>query len=202
MMNQITLNLNELAEKYGTDKGSSGHGYMKYYETHFAEYKDIALDVMEIGVREGNSLLVWNDYFTRADITGVDNNAEGKTPQKLWGNKDHGKITIKFLDQTKVAEAYDDSTFDIVIDDASHISSLTIETFKTMWPLVDKGGMYVIEDMHVCHEPRFNPDNFSTLQFLAQLNHKKLGIETLTILENKIAFIKKVKGFSILDGSK
>ena len=38
--------------------------------------------------------------------------------------------------------------FDLIIDDASHINSEVIETFKILFPYVRPGGLYVIEDSH------------------------------------------------------
>ena len=39
--------------------------------------------------------------------------------------------------------------FDIIIDDASHRSKDQITSFKYLFPYVNSGGLYVIEDLHV-----------------------------------------------------
>jgi cephalosporin hydroxylase len=40
---------------------------------------------------------------------------------------------------------------DIVIDDASHINDLTIQTFKIVFPYLKEGAIYVVEDTHTSY---------------------------------------------------
>src|SRR5215203_706034 len=63
----------DLAEKYGTDKGPSGHNYTPYYEEYLQHRRFRALTLLELGVWKGASLRMWRDYFPSATIVGIDN---------------------------------------------------------------------------------------------------------------------------------
>jgi hypothetical protein len=39
-----------------------------------------------------------------------------------------------------------------VIDDGSHVNELTIKTFEYVFPKLQAGSIYVIEDTHSCYE--------------------------------------------------
>ena len=55
-----------LANKCGTDKVQ--HHYIKYYENIFEPIKDLSMNILEIGVREGWSHLLWKQYFKNSKI--------------------------------------------------------------------------------------------------------------------------------------
>jgi hypothetical protein len=44
---------------------------------------------------------------------------------------------------------------DVVIDDGSHVSADQIATFETLYPLLDKDGVYLCEDTHCCYWTEF-----------------------------------------------
>jgi hypothetical protein len=129
--------------KYDTDKIQ--HGYLEVYDPIFSDYLDREINLLELGIHKGGSLLLWKDYFPKAHIFGVDLNA----PEQL-NNEDRIKVFSgmqqdkNFL--TSVANNAPNG-FDIIIDDASHIGELTRISF---WHLFENhlnpGGVYVIED--------------------------------------------------------
>ncbi len=45
-----------------------------------------------------------------------------------------------------VAEDFSGNAIDLVIDDASHIYTLSLATFETLFPLIRPGGLYILED--------------------------------------------------------
>ena len=47
--------------------------------------------------------------------------------------------------------------FDVIIDDASHVSRLQQFAFFKLWPEVKKGGIYVIEDINFSRQPFWEP---------------------------------------------
>jgi hypothetical protein len=64
--------LTEIANKWGTDKGfeyREGHGFTEFYNDIFNEYKEKAekenrkLNILEIGVWEGCSVKMLNEFF-------------------------------------------------------------------------------------------------------------------------------------------
>jgi hypothetical protein len=50
------------------------------YDELFAPLRDEPLDILEIGTCHGGSLILWNDFFTCANIVGVDNSDQVHHP--------------------------------------------------------------------------------------------------------------------------
>ena len=59
--------LQELAFMYGTDKLE--HGYIPFYEKHLPKNTK---KLLEIGVKEGRSIRMWQKYFPETEIHGLD----------------------------------------------------------------------------------------------------------------------------------
>jgi hypothetical protein len=112
------------------------------YEIIFTEsLRDSTLNLLEIGIKDGLSLLLWKDYFLNATITGID------IKECLSLNKEERIIQL-------IEDAYTINTvktlpsnFDIIIDDGPH----TLESmifFLTHYPnLCRKGGLVILEDI-------------------------------------------------------
>ena len=73
--------LTEIANKYKSDKGSKffatddpGHLYTEHYHQLFEHMRDNQVTLLEIGAAKGASLLMWNEYFQKGDIVGMDIN--------------------------------------------------------------------------------------------------------------------------------
>jgi len=121
-----------------TDKYENG--LIPIYEQMFKGFKTKPIDLLEIGVLNGESLDYFAKYFTNPNtrITGVDI----KLPKK---RKDP-RITLIEKDQRD--ETLSELKADIIIDDASHDAIYTETTFNILWSSVKPGGIYVIEDWH------------------------------------------------------
>lgn len=94
---------------------------------------------------------------------------------KPGGYKDDDRFTIWISDATKpeFLDVIGDTKFDIIIDDGSHILQDQVKTFNLMKPLMNPGGIYVIEDVAnvMIDEIEFEDlhDNMETID----LRHKK-----------------------------
>jgi hypothetical protein len=101
--------------------------------------------LLELGVHEGASLLLWRDYFPHGTVAGIDielpKNFESTERVHLF---EGSQGDTGFL--SEVARRVAPDGFDIIIDDASHMGELTRTSF---WHLFDhhlkSGGLYVIE---------------------------------------------------------
>jgi hypothetical protein len=152
-------NLSLLALEHGTTKW--GNGYMPYYQTHFAPFRNRALKLLEIGVggyqdprSGGESLRMWKDYFPRGMIYGID------VVDKSYHNDD--RITT-FVGSQNDPIFLDDlarrlGQFDIIIDDGSHVSDHVITAFRTLFPRLADNGVYVIEDLSWSYWPQRGGD--------------------------------------------
>lgn len=150
------MTLDQIALKYRTDKSSKYHNYTPVYEQYFKDYRNKDFTLLELGLgdknslnTEGESLLIWQEYFPNAQIIGIDNDIN-----KLYHDK---RIYTHLCDQTDVEtlkfifRMY--SKPFIIIDDASHIQSNTIASFEGLFPLLQSGGIYCIEDTTTSYWP-------------------------------------------------
>jgi hypothetical protein len=136
-------NLNRIALSYGTDKSSDYHNYCEKYANYLPFERYSELNIMEIGVLNGQSIKTWKDYFYRANILGIDINPDCK---QFEDNKIKIEIGSQadrdFLQQIKDAYA----PFDMILDDGSHMNSHVIFSFEHLFDSVKSGGVYIVED--------------------------------------------------------
>jgi len=141
----VTLRSKQLElDHYNTDK--IRNGYLEFYDPILQPWIEKEITLLEIGVHEGGSLMLWQDYFPKGKIVGLDISLpKGFSPGERVSLFEGNQADTKFL--SEVANNVAPKGFDIIIDDASHIGELTRTTF---WYLFDNhlkpGGLYVIED--------------------------------------------------------
>ena len=58
------------ANGYDTDKGSNS--YLEKYEKYFGHLVKNKINLLELGIYKGGSLLMWRDYFKKGTIVGLD----------------------------------------------------------------------------------------------------------------------------------
>jgi hypothetical protein len=143
-MNKRTLH--DIGVTYGTDKSRHmhcGQSYLHIYQNYFEPFRDMELNFLELGVKGGHSLRTWKNYFQKSNIWGVDNNPNCKS---------HEEEQINVLVCEQHSEQILDTSreiggFDIILDDASHINTLSAASFNLLFPSLKKGGFYIIEDL-------------------------------------------------------
>jgi hypothetical protein len=139
------MSLDAIGISYGTDKSSAFWGYLEHYERVFHDFKDLPINLIEIGVLGGRSVRTWKEYFPSATIVGIDiaEHARGSAQDRI-------KIEIGSQDDPEflagVCDRYPPS---IVIDDGSHVAKHMLATLQHVFPRLLPGGWYVIEDLHI-----------------------------------------------------
>lgn len=143
------FNLKEVYKKHNGKISYKWESYLDIYDKIFAEFKNREINILEIGVQNGGSLEIWAKYFAKAkNVIGCDIN--DRCSQL---NYQDGRIKIVIGDASqistaeKVKEIVQNKGLDIVIDDGSHKSSDIIRTFVNFFPLLNYGGIYIIEDL-------------------------------------------------------
>lgn len=159
-------NLTDLADRYGSDKGSTKHRYTELYHMLFHPYRDKDIVFLEMGLLIGGpehgksadrvttdlpSIRMWLEYFSKAKIHGLD------VSDFSWF--EHERFTFHRCDmddRDQIADAIEDiePAPTIVIDDASHASHHQQNAFLEIFPRLESGGLYVIEDL------RWQPDAY------------------------------------------
>jgi hypothetical protein len=172
--------LDDLALRHGADKSSNVHGYARAYEPHLAPLRHEPITLLEIGVGSGASLRMWRDYFPRATLYGLDIRdcpdlaALGVT--LFQGSQSDESLLERLIATT--------GPLDVVIDDGSHLWADQIASFRKLYPHLEPGGVYAIEDLHTSYWQQYNSGDEPALKFLCnlvdELNlHGKSGYGTL-----------------------
>lgn len=154
--------LHEIGMKHGTDKATF-HGYLDFYQDQLPT-REFAGKLLEIGVMDGASLKMWRDYYPNSDIIGVDPHRPTKVPG----------CRVYDLDATQPGhmEGIVDfhGPFGVIIDDGSHMTADQQRSFELLWPSVQPGGVYVIEDLHTSFMSNYVDSPQTTVEWLEQLD--------------------------------
>jgi demethylmacrocin O-methyltransferase len=140
------VKLGELAKASArTDKGPQDHNYVDLYERLILQWKNDPIKILEIGIEKGGSLLMWQDYFPKATIYGLD--MEDKSALA------NARVTTLMGDQAKrgdLQRAMDISggEIDILIDDGGHTMEQQQVSLGFLFKYVRPGGYYILEDLH------------------------------------------------------
>lgn len=144
--------LSEIFDKYRVneeaghaDKGSI-HSYIETYEKILAPFRN-KCSILEIGIALGYSVKMWNDYFHNSYIVGNDLTLVFDT--KAIVPKNFNKILYIEADGTKpeFLPKLGAGTFDVIIDDGSHMEADQIASFNLLKHRMNPGGIYIIEDI-------------------------------------------------------
>jgi cephalosporin hydroxylase len=143
------MSLEEIVDNSRTDKNTT-HSYLPLYQKLLINKKETATDVLEVGVCYGGSMKLWSDFFTNANVHGIDI----KDTDIIWEgvkNKDN----IKLYTST---DAYDDNFVidnflnknikcDFILDDGPHSLESMKKFIKLYTQLLKDDGILVIEDI-------------------------------------------------------
>lgn len=122
-----------------------GHQYLETYEKFAALLKDKAKNVLEIGIWAGHSMLMWHDFFTQAQIYGIDTSVAPSFLQKdRITTYQHNAYDADFVEKEFVSK---NIKFDLIIDDGPHTPASWDFFVKHYLKLLNKGGVAIIEDI-------------------------------------------------------
>lgn len=131
------------------------NNYFEVYDKILNPYIGKNPKMLEIGVAHGGSVELWLKYFdNEVDLHAVDINKDF-----LDYKFDDAKVNYACVDQSSLEHwnAYlsSHSNFDIIIDDGSHDSDHQIITLLTLFPILNDGGIYIVEDTHTSYWPEW-----------------------------------------------
>lgn len=146
----------ELAKHYGSDKCPViFHGYTPFYHK-LLQNREVHR-VLEIGIgtpkcmshmldyRAGASLRMWRDYFSVAEVWGLDIDPDAFFQEK--------GIYTAYCDQGSAKSLHEAADimggkFDLIVDDGSHLTEHQALTASIFIPrLLAPNGIYIIEDV-------------------------------------------------------
>jgi demethylmacrocin O-methyltransferase len=120
------------------------------YEAFFSAIRHEPLTILEIGIggykdpnKGGGSLRMWAEYFPNSVIVGLDSQQKILNLPANVRVEQGSQTDVELLDS--LVNGY--NGFDIVIDDASHVTKNTIISFEALRPYTRM--FYVVEDLHM-----------------------------------------------------
>ena len=139
----------QLGETYNTDKVTHHH-YDECYASYLEKFEDKKTSILEIGLEPGwgkASLCLWLDLFPNMYIYGLDRG----TP-----DEESERYSIFQCDQSNISDLKRckekiNHPVSIIIDDGSHIPEHQLLSFNELFPLLEVGGVYVIEDIETSY---------------------------------------------------
>jgi SAM-dependent methyltransferase len=131
------------------------------YEAFWAHEAGRVERVFELGLWKGGSMAFWAEAFSPTRLVGVDKSLESPSAafdhylagradrlHVYWGVDQGDPERLEALVATEF-----DGPLDLVIDDASHLYSLTLSSLETLLPRLRPGGLYIVEDWAWHHWP-------------------------------------------------
>ena len=156
----------EYFKKYSSDKCPEiGHSYSTHYYELFKDGKDKFTDILEIGIGNnelmkplygekyiiGGSLKALRDFFKNATIYGLDIRKDVFFTEErikcFYTDQSSSEELHKTIDNIKKSLNKNNLTFDLIIDDGSHIVEHMVLSFETLHQYLKIGGLYIIEDI-------------------------------------------------------
>lgn len=123
--------------------------FPKIYQLYMEQFRGKDISMLEIGVSKGGSLQIWRKYLgEKARIAGIDIDPKcadlGDAPNRVFIGSQADPAFLKDVVQQI-------GGIDIVLDDGSHIAEHQEVSFRTLFPLLNEGGLYIIEDAHTAY---------------------------------------------------
>jgi len=137
------INKNDYIIKHGTDKESKHKYCSAFYEKAFFDLKDKKLNILEIGIQHGSSLVLWNEYFKNSIVYGIDNSNFIKDRLDTYP-----RIKTIIQDAYKKELTFNLPLFDIIIDDGPHTLESQIKFINNYFKKLNKNGKLFIEDIN------------------------------------------------------
>lgn len=132
------------------DKGTT-HSYIEVYEKLFEQYRFGFHTILEIGIFSGQSLRMWEQYFSSSKVIGIDcdeqphGGAVDLRPMIAEGT--HNIVIMDATDPIQVRSHFGNMKFDIILDDASHVLAHQVFAYTNFKSLLNPNGLYIIEDI-------------------------------------------------------
>ena len=167
--------LNDIGLKHDADKSSRFHNYLDFYEQHLPD-RSFTGRLLEIGVMDGYSMKMWQEYYTDAEIVGIDIKDMTALYNRHW--RVPASVKLLTLDGTDPEQVGKLGMFDIIVDDGSHFMKDQQRSFEILYyNQLNEGGFYVIEDLWTSHISYYQNATLTTLEYLKQL--EGIGMEVI-----------------------
>jgi hypothetical protein len=196
------IELNLLANKFKSGRGNlyyNRHFYSRVYDYFLSSFKSEEMTFLEIGLlrHEGQapagdsaqvdapSLSMWCEYFSRAQVHGVDiqdfSNVESDRITFTRGDQSDRIDLNRVIQRCKYP-------IKVIIDDGSHASGHQQISLAALFPHLESGALYFIEDLN-CQPPHLEePGAVKTREFLRAISVGK-PIDSKFVEQNEMEYL-------------
>lgn len=162
--------LNEIGLRLNADKSSRFHNYLDFYQKHLPD-RGFSGRLLEIGIMDGLSLMMWREYYPNAEIVGIDIVNKDHLHNDAW--KVPKSIKLLQVNGTVEKPVRALGNFDIIIDDGSHFMHDQQRSFELLYyKQLNKGGFYIIEDLWTSYIDYYQNAKLTTIEYLKRLEKK------------------------------
>ena len=132
-------------------EGPPPHSYAPgYYVNAFAD-RYAPVNILEIGIYNGESMRIWDDWFVNGQIYGIDIDCTSLDRASHHNLSERVHLSCGDAYSQEVVDKFEDNFFDFIIDDGSHIPNDQAKFIGLWLPKVKRGGKLIIEDVAELH---------------------------------------------------
>ena len=153
----VITSLCKIAIKFNSDKCPysentlSGHihPYTPIYDFLFSKLRERSINIAEIGIAKNDSINIWREYFSLANIYGFELNEEylrNAIEQNLH-NVFYEKMDVRYGSNIQETFKKINVKYDIIIDDSSHVFNDQIKIIEHSVDYLNENGILIIEDI-------------------------------------------------------
>jgi predicted O-methyltransferase YrrM len=168
-------------------------------EPYLRVYEDLASSfsprsILELGIFQGGSYVFLDKLFKPRRMSAVDIRPQPVAPLLHYLSRTDNRFVHfgtsqrdgEMLRQIILRELADE--LDLVVDDASHTYEETKTSFEFLFPLLQPGGIYAIEDWSWAHHPNYQSQDarFSKRHALSNLLFEQIMLLGSTSLISEI----------------
>ena len=143
------MSLAELVNNLRTDKNTL-HSYLSLYQSLLINKKDTAKNVLEIGINNGGSIKLWNDFFINANVHGIDI----QSIDDIWEDIKNKDRIILYTSNDAYNNAFFNTHFlnknikyDFMLDDGPHTLESMQQFIKLYSQIMTDDGILIVEDV-------------------------------------------------------
>ena len=193
----------EISDSVDCDK-STYHKYDKVYPDFLEKFRNESFNMFEIGIEAGKSFKIWQEYFPKAGIYGMDIGVSFKEErgEVFLGDQSNNEDLARMISNIGKCK--------FVIDDGSHMAEHQLKSFYYLFEnMLEYGGVYIIEDIECSYwRPKsvlygYETGHLNLIEYFTKLNHSvnshynlgknDLHIKSITFAPNCIIITKKTE---------
>ena len=145
----------DIGARFGTDKSpynttaAHRHPYTAVYDLLFSGVRQSKICLGEVGILDNASMKMWRSYFPNATLIGLefDQNRIDNARRDGLLNTSYFYSDVSSIASLRSSFISTGTTFDILIDDSTHLFDHQINFVEAALEFVNPGGLLIIEDI-------------------------------------------------------